>query len=319
MMAGSEAIFSESIAGRVIESALQRGRLAHSLVIHGSDPETLEAFARQLSARLLKLDSHWAESAAVHPDLTTLRPSGKSRQIRIGENSGEANTMRHFIKQLAQSPLSGDRKVGIVYEGERLNANSANAFLKTLEEPPLNTTILLLTSRPYSLLPTIRSRCLQFRIPAGEGIATDPAVREWLADFRNWLESLTKGSSSKGQAARQVMTAYGLTARYSHWLSTAGAAAVEKLRENGALDGLDDSETEALKTSTAIGVRQRFLATVENVTCEIARQDAACALAGARSTEALERAAGLMRLNFNDAGALEVFLLSALRIWSRKA
>lgn len=317
-MAGPGTVFSESIAGRVIEGALERGRLAHSLVIHGSDPETLEAFARELSARLLSLDSRWLQSASTHPDLFTLRPSGKSRQIRIGENSGEPNTMRHFIKQLAQSPLSGERKVGIVYEGERLNVNSANAFLKTLEEPPSSTTILLLTSRPYSLLPTVRSRCLQFRIPTGPGIATDPVVGEWLGDFRGWLDSLSQGSSDRGRAARQVMSAYGLSARYSAWLASAGASAIEKLRESGSLEGLDDAETEALKTSAAIGVRQRFLATVETATCEVARRNSANAIPGARSIEALERAAGLMRVNFNDAGALEVFLLSTLRIWSRK-
>jgi DNA polymerase-3 subunit delta' len=317
-MAGTGTVFAESIAGRVIESALERGRLAHSLVIHGADTETVEGFARELSARLLGLDLSWSQSARTHPDLFTLRPSGKSRQIRIGENSGEPNTMRHFIKQLAQSPLSGERKVGIVYEGERLNANSANAFLKTLEEPPLSTTILLLTSRPYSLLPTIRSRCLQFRIPAGPGIATDPVVSAWLKDFRTWLDSLSRGSSDRSTAARQVMSAYGLAARYSVWLTGAGAAAVDKLRESGSLEGLDDAETEALKTSTAIGVRHRFLATVESATCEIARRDSAHAIPGARSIEALERAAGLMRLNFNDTGALEIFLLSVLRIWSRK-
>jgi DNA polymerase-3 subunit delta' len=114
------------------------------------------------------------------------------------------------------------------------------------------------------------------------------------------------------------MSAYGLAARYSVWLTGAGAAAVDKLRESGCLEGLDDAETEALKTSTAIGVRQRFLATVESATCEIARRDSAHAIPGARSIEALERAAGLMRLNFNDTGALEIFLLSVLRIWSRK-
>ena len=101
-------------------------------------------------------------------------------------------------------------------------------------------------------------------------------------------------------------------------VTAAGAAAVEKLRETGSLDGLDDAETEALKTSTAIGVRQRFFAIVESATCEVARHDFANAIPGARSIEALERAAGLMRLNFNDVGALEIFLLSALRIWSRK-
>jgi DNA polymerase-3 subunit delta' len=173
-----------------------------------------------------------------------------------------------------------------------------------------------LTSRPYSLLPTIRSRCLQFRIPAGDGIAADPVVKQWFSDYRGWLESLSSGSGTKDQAARQVLTVYGLTARYTAWLAAAGTSAIDGLRESGALEGLDDAETEALKASSSIGVRQRFLAAVESTTCEVARHDPQKALAGVRSIEALERSATLLRVNFNDSAALEIFLLAALRIWS---
>jgi hypothetical protein len=80
--------------------------------------------------------------------------------------------------------------------------------------------------------------------------------------------------------------------------------------------------TAKLKLGEALTVIQAeawpLVATVESATCEIARRDSAHAIPGARSIEALERAAGLMRLNFNDTGALEIFLLSVLRIWSRK-
>jgi DNA polymerase-3 subunit delta' len=312
---------AESIAGQVIERALERGRLAHALLLHGSDIDGLTLFARQVAARLLGLAEDWPASSATHPDCHTLRPSGKSRQIRIGEDNAEPNTMRHFIRQLAQSPLAGPRKVGIVFEAERMNPSSANAFLKTLEEPPLDTTILLLTTHPYSLLSTIRSRCLNFRLPAADTIADDPELQAWLEDYRAWLRELVRGESArpdKAAASRQVIAVYGLVARFAHWLAGAGARALEQLRATGALEQLDDDETEALKVSTTVGVRQRFLIAVETATCAVARESATGAAAAPETIRELERAAGLLRVNFNENAALELFLLNALRAWSRR-
>lgn len=318
-MPGAEAVYTESVAGRVIERALARGRLAHALLLHSSDVDALGVFARHLAGRLLQLPAAWPAGAGSHPDFITLRPSGKSRQIRIGEDNTEPNTMRHFNRQLAQSPLSALRKVGVVFEAERLNPSSANAFLKTLEEPPADTTILLLTTKPYSLLPTIRSRCLNFRLPAGrEPAAEDPVMRAWLDDYAGWLRQLGGAGADKTAAGRQVMTVYGLVARFSIWLEAAGARALELLRATGALENLDDDETDALKVSTTVGVRQRFLAAVEITTCAVARESAVGATAAPTVVRELERAAGLLRVNFNEGAALELFLLAALRAWSRR-
>ncbi len=310
--------FAGSIAGQVIGRALQRGRLAHALLLHGAQPEGLEAFARQLVARLLDLSPAWAGSTSGHADCFTLRPSGKMRQIKIGENAAEPNSMRHFIRQLAQSPLSSARKVGVVFDAERLNANSANAFLKTLEEPPADTTILLLTTSPYSLLPTIRSRCLSFRLPAGNESAGDPARQAWLSDYREWLAGLAAGGSTGAAASRQVITVYALTARFSLWIDAASARAIERLRADGALEQLDDDETDALKKTAGVEVRRRFFAAIATATSEVARSTGAPTPALAASVQELERAAGLLEVNFNENSALELFLLSALRAWARR-
>ncbi len=321
-MPGSDSIYAESVAGQVLDRAIDRGRLAHAILLHGGDAESLEAFARQLAARLLQLPAAWASSGADHADLVTLRPSGKSRQIRIGEDAEEANTMRHFTRQLAQSPLSGDRKVGIVFDAECLNASSSNAFLKTLEEPPLDTTILLLTTRPYSLLTTIRSRCQSFKIPAPAILASDPEAASWLQDYAEWLRHLASGSaaSDRDAAARQVISVYALTARFNAWLEAAGAKALDDLKAAGALENLDKDEANAVKSIAAIGVRQRFLAEIEKITCAVARERAGTlASAAAVSTvQALERVTGLLRANLNVGTALEVFLLTTLRAWSRR-
>lgn len=319
LMVGLDSVYGDSVAGQVIERAIQRNRLGHSLLLHSGDAATLETFAGRLTSRLLGLAPEKAGESLRHPDCFTLRPSGKSRQIRIGDDNMIANTMRHFVHQLMQSPLSGTRKVGIVFEAERLNPNSANAFLKTLEEPPLDTTVLLLTTRPYSLLPTIRSRCLQFRVPAEPSLAASAAAQKWLADLESWLSALSAGSSNRENATHQVMTVYGLVARFSHWLEDSTAEALEQLKTAGALENLDEDEREALKGSTRVGVRQRFFAAIELAVCALARQQPENHLPGAISVTELERAASLLRVNLNDAAALELFLLASLRAWSRRA
>ena len=73
--------------------------------------------------------------------------------------------MRRLIDDLQKTSNQGGHKVAIIYEAERMNKESANAFLKTLEEPPSDTILFLLTHRPYDLIDTIKSRCLTYRIP----------------------------------------------------------------------------------------------------------------------------------------------------------
>ncbi|HEX9782625.1 MAG TPA: DNA polymerase III subunit gamma/tau [Opitutaceae bacterium] len=317
-MMGNDSVYTESVAGQVIERARQRGRLAHALLLHGGSSDSLESFARQLAARLLELPAVWASSGRDHVDYFTLRPSGKLRQIKIGKDAAETNSMRAFIRQLAQSPLSAPRKVGVVLEAERLNASSANAFLKTLEEPPLDTTIFLLTSQPYSLLPTIRSRCLKFRLPAGEGQVANPELASWLDDYRAWLHAVAAGSTDKATSTRNLMTVYALVARFSKWIDGESNRALEALKEAGALENLDEEETDALKVGTAVGIRHGFLAAVETATCAFARKVPSGTPALVASIKELERAAGLLRVNFNENAALELFLLTALRAWSRR-
>ena len=94
---------------------------------------------------------------AGHPDLFELRPEGKMRLIKIGSASDRTggdwppNTMRKLLRDIRQSPSAGAVKVAIVHEADRMNAESANAFLKTLEEPPPDTTIFMLTNPPKRL------------------------------------------------------------------------------------------------------------------------------------------------------------------------
>jgi DNA polymerase-3 subunit delta' len=89
---------------------------------------------------------------------------------------------RLIVQQAVSTPAMARRKVFIVGDAERMvpqasSQEAANAFLKLLEEPPADTTIILTSSEPGALLPTIRSRVVSIRVPA----LTDAAVRTFLA------------------------------------------------------------------------------------------------------------------------------------------
>ena len=90
-----------------------------------------------------------------HPDLQFIQPDGS--ELKIGQ-------IRELQKQIIYEPLEANRKVYILTNVDRMNDPAENALLKTLEEPPASSVLILLTSNIRALLPTTRSRCqiLQF-------------------------------------------------------------------------------------------------------------------------------------------------------------
>jgi DNA polymerase-3 subunit delta' len=95
----------------------------------------------------------------VHPDLLRLGPEGKGGFIKIEQ-------IRELLATLAFPPHEGRARLVIVEDADRMNPAAANAFLKTLEEPPARTHIVLTTTAPDRLLDTIRSRCQRVRFAA---------------------------------------------------------------------------------------------------------------------------------------------------------
>lgn len=84
-----------------------------------------------------------------HPDLQIIRPDGA--QLKIDQ-------IREMQQQISYQPLEGPRKIYILANSEKMNVYTANSLLKTLEEPPAASTIILLTENLNAILPTIRSR-----------------------------------------------------------------------------------------------------------------------------------------------------------------
>ncbi len=308
----------------VIERAIERSRLANSLILHGENLGTLAMVAHAIADRLLNdpRDPSQYFAPKQHPDFFALRPAGKMRQI-------SAEVTRDLISSIQVSPQVSHRKVAVIYEADRMNTAAANIFLKTLEEPPASTTILLLTTRPYSLLPTIRSRCLHFRFTdaGSEALAgaDEPTRTQWksaLADYAAWLLALTGGAADKRAVADQVMGVYGFITRFNAVLSAATDQAWKQQKEK-LPDDIDDDEQAAIETGIANGIRLKLFSELEHATRDFAQKRLLAGDESARrslvaAVGQLEHDIGLLRLNLNEAAALENFLLGSLRLWTKR-
>jgi DNA polymerase-3 subunit delta' len=153
-------IAGNSRVKRILRRALQRHRLPNSLLFSGpagvGKTATAVTVAKALNCKAGKDDaceeceSCKAIEAGRFPDVLGIAP--EKEVIKIEQ-------MR-FIKQMAYlKPFSGTKRVFIVEQAEKMNEESANSLLKVLEEPPSFTHIILVTSNPFLILPTIRSRC----------------------------------------------------------------------------------------------------------------------------------------------------------------
>ena len=302
-------------AVEVLERSLAQNRLGHGILLHGESLESLETIVRAIAANLLETK----RDPFKHADCFTLRPSGRARLIKVGKTE-DNNTMRKLVIDIAKSSNQGGRKVGIVIDADRMNAASANAFLKTLEEPPVGTTLFLLTTRPYDLLDTIRSRCLNFRIPATIETIQHPDWASWVVAYREWLGRLLQGPNKK-TIPHIMMGAYGLNARFQTILKAMTSEAW-KMQKEALPDHVTADEKDAMEVGLSKGYRKQLFGEIEKATAGFAREVEALnkgelpASALHRATEALERSAGLMEINFNQAAALELFFLSSLRIWT---
>lgn len=303
---------SEENALKILSRAADSNRLHHAILLYGRANRPLENIASALATKLLQ------RSCINHPDLFELRPEGKMRFIKIGSPEGEPekNSMRALLKNLRQTSALGVHKVAVIHEADRMNNATANAFLKTLEEPPPQTTIFMLTTRPNDLLETIRSRCIALRVDCPEEEIQNEGWKIWLDDYKNWQKALMGGIGTAIKLPDALMQCYGLTARFE-------AILAEILEESTSVDEskmeeLDEEVVEAIKTGEKKSIRKKMFADIENACV-------ACALGGngvpsvkiARAVETLEKASGLAELNMPESAALEFFMLSSLRIWTR--
>ena len=128
-----------------------------------------------------------------HPDLHLLEP--EKGVIKI-------DRIREIQRELSLRPVDAPKKACIVSQADRMNQAAANAFLKTLEEPPGNAVLILLSDTPTALLPTILSRCQRLRFnPLSQGVVTGLlSARGVTAEEARSAASLAGGSMEKALA-----------------------------------------------------------------------------------------------------------------------
>ncbi len=195
---------------RVVEQfrrAIARGRLASTFLFVGPDGVGKRAFALRL-AQTLFCPLRPAEAmdpcgqcpvcrqvlAGTHPDLHLVRKPDDKNELPIALLIGnkEKRNREGLCHEIALRPFAGDRRVAILDDADFLNVEGANALLKTLEEPPPGSVIVLLSTALEKQLPTIRSRCqlirfqpLETEVLAGlliaQGVANDPDEAQRLA------------------------------------------------------------------------------------------------------------------------------------------
>lgn len=176
--------------------ALDSGRVAHAYLFTGDDLGALEELARTYISALECTGT--AEAGAItepgprrpcgacyacvhvatdeHPDVHWVRPTSKLRMILIDQ-------MRELMREIYLKPGPGRYKVGVISGAECMTADAANAFLKTLEEPPPRSVLILLSTEPHRLLETVRSRCLQLNFSGELARKVDSDRLEWVRAF----------------------------------------------------------------------------------------------------------------------------------------
>lgn len=135
---------------------VQKQAIGNSLLFAGPEEASKDRFAIAFAKLLMGESAHPKIDAGNHPDLHIYRSEGK-----VGLHS--IASMRQFCEEVYMPAYESPWKVFIIHDAERMLTYSANALLKTFEEPTLDSVIILLSSNPNALLPTILSRCRTVR------------------------------------------------------------------------------------------------------------------------------------------------------------
>ena len=209
-------------------------KVPQSVLLTGTDLASLLQFFKDWAARLLQTSSDVLEQ---HPDFHCIRPTNKMRQIQV-------DALRALNREVYMSAQQGGHKVFGLVEADRLHTSAANAMLKTLEEPSPNTSIFLITTKPYYVLPTLRSRCWWIRVKASVMNSEEEALEPWLEAFKEKVVLYLKT-----RKALNPLQIYGLLYRFQAYLTQQQAY----LKTNS--EDLSEEEVEAQKA----GYEKQFI------------------------------------------------------------
>jgi DNA polymerase III subunit delta' len=257
-----------------LRGAAARGRLAHTLLFTGPAGIGKKRFAL-LFAECLFCDRHSEEEllacgecsgckqvrARSHPDLIVVeRKTGKSSLLIeqfVGDS--EHRGQEGLCHELALRAMSGRRKIAIIDEAELLGIESANALLKTLEEPPERSIIILLAVSPDLLLPTIRSRCQVVRFaPLSDDQVRELLTREELCDNPQDAAEIAGLCEGSLETARQLLDPQLRAQRGTLYNLLAARPFNSVQTTHGVLEGVQQAGTESFEQRQYAGWIIRF-------------------------------------------------------------
>ena len=240
--------FTTNQAFELLKRAHASGRMPHALLVTGAPECGTNRLALQLAALLCDAKADSLENL-MHPNCRVIRPGSKIRTITI-------NAIRSVEPFLTLCLPEGETKLVIVCEADRLSDDSANSFLKTLEEPPPQTLIVLITEMPSKLLPTIRSRCIRLDI-------ADSSMEEHINEAqKRFLPAVRAALANLGSDVAALALRYDfqeLLAREREEISDRITSAV-KAEAKSISEGTDIRDWEAQqKDTTAAAIETEYL------------------------------------------------------------
>ncbi len=220
--------FSRTTALEYLRRAHEQNRLGHAYLITGAPGSGKQLLAADLASLVNGTPAN-AVFTAKAQEIFVARPESRSRRIVIAQ-------IRELEHALQMRAANGRRKVAIIPDADRLQTEAANAFLKTLEEPPKDSLLLLLSALPEALPETILSRCITIPLaPNGQRQSKDEEEK---------LVKLLQQAS--GQKSWTIQFAYRLAQEFQRLLrevreevkrETDNALKKEETRYKDATDG----------------------------------------------------------------------------------